>query len=94
MVAAERIPDDEIDFWGGCPKCGRNDGHLNVGRDHYFFCQQHQVFWWLGSNFFTTWEWETQDDWQQNHEMLSKFCEVECLDYGHLRRPAPKERHQ
>jgi hypothetical protein len=33
------------DYWGGCPKCGNNDGFFNLSRRHWFFCAKHRVRW-------------------------------------------------
>jgi len=27
-----------IEAFGGCPRCGGNDGFLNLGSDHWFVC--------------------------------------------------------
>jgi hypothetical protein len=31
----------EVDHFGGCPTCGKNQGHVNAGRTHVFFCKDH-----------------------------------------------------
>jgi hypothetical protein len=40
--------------FGVCPQCHRNDGYINVGREHGFFCKQHRA------NMFNTWKTETE----------------------------------
>ncbi len=65
--------------FGDCPKCKKNDGHLNVGRDHWYYCKRHQVKWFVGSNIFPDWLDETFDTWRQNEALLECFMEIEPL---------------
>lgn len=67
----------EIDYFGGCPECGRNDGYLNVGREHWGMCDKHKTKWWIGSNLFSSWKEETEEEWKKNAERLSAYQEVE-----------------
>jgi hypothetical protein len=65
--------------FGGCPKCGKNDGLLNLGDSHYFFCEEHKTSWHYGSNIFSCWRQETDVDWDANFEYLIGFAEVTPL---------------
>lgn len=67
----------EIDDFGGCPLCLRNDGFLDVGRDHWFICRAHKTKWYGGSNLFSLWREETADDWNKHSEELAEFTEIE-----------------
>jgi len=67
------------DFFGVCPTCKQNDGYLNVGRDHYFICHEHRVKWCRGSNLFSSWKSETEDDWVRNRDLLSEYKDVEAF---------------
>ena len=67
------------EYFGGCPECGRVSAHLNFGRNHYGTCDEHKVYWWFGSNLFSSWRYETEADWQRNGVLLKSYCEVEPL---------------
>ena len=69
----------EIDYFGGCPECGTNDGYLNVGREHWFVCDKHKTKWWIGSNLFSSWMEETEEEWQRNKIKLADYREVEPI---------------
>jgi hypothetical protein len=56
--------------FGACPQCGNNDGFYNAGRSHWFVCHEHRTRWWVGSNLFSGWKEETEEE--QRHA-----CEVE-----------------
>ena len=43
------------DHFGGCPKCGGTGVYVNIDSDHYFLCEQHRVYWYVGSNLFSAW---------------------------------------
>jgi hypothetical protein len=48
--------------WGECPVCGTSEGHLNVGRSHWFYCKEHKVKWCIGWNLFSTWRDQTEEE--------------------------------
>jgi hypothetical protein len=50
------------EYFGGCPTCGGNDGYRNLGREHWFFCAEHKVKWYVGSSLFSGWREETVED--------------------------------
>ena len=41
------------DRWGDCPDCGHDDGYVNIGKGHSFFCREHKTTWFVGSNLFS-----------------------------------------
>jgi hypothetical protein len=45
--------------FGACPHCGKTDGYLNIGPDHWFVCDKHRTSWFAGSNLFPGWEDDT-----------------------------------
>src|SRR5690348_17591745 len=51
--------DEETPYFGGCPYCHKTDGYINVGREHWFVCDQHQTKWRIGENLFSSWREET-----------------------------------
>jgi hypothetical protein len=74
-----RRPVTTEEYFGGCPECGQTDGYLNLGRDHWFVCDQHRTKWWIGSNVFSCWRNETQEDWYRAAAKLSQHREVEPI---------------
>ena len=69
---------------GDCPKCGRNDGCLNVYKAHWFICRRHRVKWYAGYDLFPSWQNETEEDWKRNLRILSQYQEVRAK-YRRLR---------
>lgn len=71
------LPD--VYYFGGCPECTLNNGHLNVGRTHWMVCHKHRVRWCIGSNLFSVWRYESEEDWERNARLLDRYKEVEPL---------------
>lgn len=65
--------------FGDCPKCKKNDGHLNVGREHWFICLRHRVKWRAGHDIFPDWRQENLQIWRQNERLLDLLMEVEPI---------------
>jgi hypothetical protein len=57
-------------YFGMCPTCRSNDGHINVGKAHWFFCQEHRVTWMVGVNLFSTWHGETEAEQRAQYDEL------------------------
>jgi hypothetical protein len=76
---AKQVTTDE--YFGGCPRCGKNDGYLNVGRWHWFYCAEHKTKWCAGSNLFSSWQNEAEEDQERvyNKVGLGEFAEVEPI---------------
>jgi hypothetical protein len=53
-------------YFGLCPTCKKTDGYVNVGRSHWFICEEHRVRWCIGANVFSSWRDETESE-QQRH---------------------------
>jgi len=70
---------------GGCPLCGKNDGYLNIGPDHWFVCHAHEKKWCRGSNLFSSWRAENDDDWEQTRQDLAGYEEVDPV-FGKAKR--------
>jgi hypothetical protein len=47
--------------FGGCPECGGMDGIINIGSSHWLRCDRHKVMWCVGSNLFSGWRDQTED---------------------------------
>lgn len=69
-IDAERADD----YFGLCPHCHREPEYVNVCKENYAICSDHKVFWWIGHGIFSSWQEETEEDWQRNTELL-KGCE-------------------
>ena len=69
------------DYFGGCPKCGASHGIANVGRGHWGYCSEHRAKWSIGSNLFSSWRLQTEDEQRAiyNEIGLGDFYEVEPL---------------
>jgi len=69
----------EANNFGDCPECGRNDGYINIGRGHWFVCHKHQTMWFIGSNLFSDWKEETEEEQRNNFDLLglASFKRVE-----------------
>lgn len=59
-----KVTTDE--YFGGCPHCGQNDGYINSGPDHWFVCDQHKTKWCAGSNLFSSWHDEDEEERKRN----------------------------
>jgi hypothetical protein len=46
-------PEKVENVYGCCPVCGMNDGYVNLGDEHWFYCWEHKKRWKLGSEWFT-----------------------------------------
>ena len=66
-------------YFGVCPICKRNDGFLNLAREHWFACHQHKLRWCWGANLISCWRDETEEDWQRNWERIGSY--VECKPF-------------
>jgi hypothetical protein len=83
MLATEPTANEHFDdnHFGACPEC-RSAEHVkccNIRRVHFMFCEIHRVAWCVGSNLFSSWENESEGDWQRNHAMLEGYQTVEPL---------------
>ena len=69
---------------GLCPICGRNDGYLNISKNHFAVCNKHRVFWHVGTALFDSWQHENETIWQRNKEKLKGYKQVEPIYARHL----------
>jgi hypothetical protein len=78
--APDPEPKGERSDFGNCPVCGKNPACRNIGRDHYFYCDEHKIAWCVGSNLFSSWRDESEDDWQHNRAKLADFKIIDESD--------------
>jgi hypothetical protein len=69
----------EREYFGVCPQCHKNDGFINVGKSHWFFCKDHKVRWCVGVNLFSSWKDQTEEDQRKIYDEVdfSSFEDVE-----------------
>lgn len=74
------------DYFGGCPTCRGNDGYVNCGRLHVFFCKEHRVSWIFGANLFSSWREQTDAEQREQYKMIEGFERVEPIwpDSAHV----------
>jgi len=65
------------DSSGDCPKCGRNDGFLNVHKTHWMICHKHRLRWLLSWNLYDSWRHEDESVWLKNSYVLERYHRVE-----------------
>ena len=70
----------EVDYWGGCRFCRKNDGCLSIGPVHWYVCHRHRVKWCVGENLFSAWRHETETTWAENAVLLAGYVEVKSLN--------------
>jgi hypothetical protein len=52
-----------VDYhFGVCPVCHKADGFANAGRSHRFYCKKHKKSWCVGSNLFSSWRDQTEEE--------------------------------
>ena len=69
----------KIDYFGGCPRCGNNDGYLNIGSTDVCFCTKHRCKWSIGANLFSSWKDENERKWAENGLFLDSFATVQPI---------------
>jgi hypothetical protein len=67
-------------YFGGCPTCRRTNGFINDGADHWFVCDTHKAKWYVGSNLFSNWREQTEEERLKNRDKLAKYREVEPVN--------------
>jgi hypothetical protein len=68
-------------YFGSCPVCGGNDGYINIGRSHWFRCDEHRAAWGFGSNLFSSWKEQTREEQKRLYDEIgmSEYRIVEPL---------------
>jgi hypothetical protein len=74
---ATKVIDKGTDYWI-CPVCGYNDGYINIGATHYFFCHEHKTIWPIGEGLFSSWLEEDNTIWEEN-----------MREFGHYKMAGP-----
>ena len=77
----ENFKEKVDDYFGVCPICKSHDGYLNAGRGHFFICNEHRVVWYVGSNLFSDWRYETEEEQRLKWEPTEDYKMVEPTYY-------------
>lgn len=62
--------EESASHFGVCRECKHHDGYINIGREHWFYCRQHKTRWSAGSNLFSCWKDETEEEQRDTYEAL------------------------
>lgn len=78
VIGSKSLADNDHHF-GVCPECHKNDGFINAGCSHWFYCKEHKTRWRFGSNLFSCWRDETEDEQRRIWDALGfdEFKEIE-----------------
>jgi hypothetical protein len=76
LVRWDRKRQEQEGYFGLCPACRAHDGYLNVGPEHVFVCDVHRTKWHIGSNLFSSWQDETEAEWDANAMRLTGYTEI------------------
>lgn len=77
-LMSERADSQEFDdHFGGCPLCMGSGVNRNIGREHYFCCDLHKVYWHVGSNLFSAWRGEPESLWESNRVLIETYTRVD-----------------
>lgn len=82
MIPTNVIPISEVQYskqFGVCPICSKTDGFVNLGKEHWFICRDHETKWFVGINLFEGWQNQTVAQAQGIEAMLDKYKEIDPL---------------
>jgi hypothetical protein len=71
------------DYFGVCPTCFKFTGYINIGKGHWFFCKEHRVKWWFGSNIFSDWRQQTEEEQREAYDSLG-FTDYDDLTHAEI----------
>jgi hypothetical protein len=74
---------------GACPVCGKSNGYLNIGRQHWFRCDEHKTRWCIGENLFSGWHDENEGIWLQNAARLEGYTVADGFAHPSVAPPQP-----
>ena len=61
---------------GSCPECSKCFGMMNIGREHWGYCDDHKTKWHVGSNLFSSWRVQNEETWKSTAEYLAGYRDV------------------
>ena len=74
-VARKQASDDYVVLTSPySPDCEHlNASYVNIGRNHWGYCDECKRKWNWGSNILSSWRNETEEDWKRNEEFLQGY---------------------
>jgi len=63
-------------YFGDCPKCGQNDGYLNIERTRWKVCHKDKMKWRTGGYQLSNLKYEDHNQWIENIKKLAEYHEV------------------
>lgn len=61
---------------GDC-QCGNYDNkYLNIFKAHYGYCTDCGTYWHIGTNLFSSWKDEDEEQWKKNANFLRNLIEI------------------
>ncbi len=79
MIPTNVLPFPDIQHTrhcGACPECGKSDGYINLGIEHWFICREHKTKWLAGTNLFDGWMNQTVAQSQSAEILLRGYADV------------------
>lgn len=73
----DMTPDDDVDYFGGCPECHGSDSTLSPAGNHWGVCRRHFTKWSIGWNLFSGWRGQSEWDSFILSLYLSAYRKVE-----------------
>jgi hypothetical protein len=75
----------EEEYWGVCPVCHHSPHWLNIGADHWCYCPQHRVKWFVGERLFSCFMYETTEEQKAKSDTLNfgSYTEVDDVPRPH-----------
>lgn len=77
--------------FGVCPECHWYTGRLNTGRGHWGYCTPHKTTWSIGSNLFSDWKDQSEEEQRRIYDEvgLDAYTEVEPWVFKPRTEPYP-----
>jgi hypothetical protein len=69
----EEAQEDSASCLYPCKICKGDTTYLNVCQQHFFICEACRVSWCGAWRLFSSWQYETQEDWDRNIETLKQY---------------------
>ncbi len=79
MIPTNVIPLPDVqhsDHMLSCPACGKNNGYLNAGAQHWAICKEHKLKWLIGEHLFEGWENQTIAQYEATLILLKHYKEI------------------
>ncbi len=74
-VEVQSALDGPYPYFGWCAECG-GGRNCNIERAHWGYCDKHRTRWFAGSNVFSDWRNETEEQWRSRWERIGAYREV------------------